>query len=134
MKTKQILCLSLALAFAVTSCKKNEPQPGTGDSTMTQTPPAVVDEFEKFKTDAEIRIKAIEDSIDAYDARINGAKRTAAMKNEEAAIRARLVQMRAEIHAVPKDEAAGSWKRVGEAFDRSMDTIGTRTSRLFGGD
>ena len=136
MKTTHILCLSLALALSITSCKKNEPQPATADTTAqapSTTPPAVVDDFQKFKADAETRIKAIEDSIDAYDARIAGPKQTAAMKKEQMAIKARLSQMRAELATPPKDEAAGSWKRVGDAFNKSFDTIGHRVNHLFTG-
>lgn len=133
MKTNHILCLMLAAGIAITGCKKNEPQPATTDSTMTApatTPPAVVDDFNKFKSDAEARIKAIEDSIDAYDARIKGPKYTAAMKKEAARSRAELARVRAEIEA-QKDEATGSWKRSGEGISRSIDTIGDRVSRVF---
>src|ERR1043165_2147012 len=128
MKTNHILILALACGITITACKKNEPQPATTDSTATAapaTPPAVVDDFNKFKSDAEARIKAIEDSIDAYDARIKGPKYTAAMKKEVARTREELARVRAEL-AAQKDEATGAWKRSGEGITRSIDTIGTR--------
>jgi len=134
MKTNHILILAIALAFGVTACKKTEPQPATTDSTATTAPAAtpapVVNEFNKFKADAEARIKAIEDSIDAYDARIKGPKYTAAMKKEEARTRAELAELKAQL-AAQKDEATGAWKRSGEGITRSIDTIGTRVSRVF---
>jgi Skp family chaperone for outer membrane proteins len=134
MKTTHILILTVALGIGITACKKNEPQPANTDSTATTTtaptPAPVVDEFNKFKADAEARIKAIEDSIDAYDARIKGPKYTAAMKKEAARSREELAKLRAEL-AAQKDEASGSWKRTGEDITRSIDTIGTRVSRVF---
>ncbi len=129
MKFTRISVILLFAAFFVVSCKKTEDTDKMRDSTAAAITPedSAKNEAAKwaaFKADAKLRIQALQDSVDAYDARMKAAnphyradvKARESIKRRSTALKARLEE---------KDEAVGSWGRMKDAIVGGIDTLAT---------
>jgi hypothetical protein len=136
MKYNHITVVLLIAVLFVASCKKveNTPTP-SADSTAAATAPKdtlkdQAAQWAAFKTDANAKIQALQDSLDAYDARMKAAnphykadmKRREEIKRRAAALKAKLAE--------PKDEAVGSFGRMKDAIVGGIDTLATGVANI----
>ncbi len=127
MKTTKLIVAALAIGSVLSSCKKPADQTPPADSTAMAKPAAVdsakmmAAEWDKFKSESEQKIKSIEDSLVAYDAKMK--KLSPEQKKMQENVKARSAALRARLAQKP-DEAAGSWKRAGDAISGGIDSLG----------
>ena len=128
MKTTKLIVAALAIGSVLSSCKKPADQAPGADSTAAAKPAAVdsakmmAAEWDKFKAESEQKIKNIEDSLAAYDAKMK--KLSPEEKKRREMVLARSAALRARLAQRPVDEAAGSWKRAGEGISSGIDSLG----------
>ncbi|MDP4219602.1 MAG: hypothetical protein Q8916_03080 [Bacteroidota bacterium] len=131
------LTITILIAASLTyGCKKVANPPAENkDSIAAAVAPkdSMKDQAEAwkaFKADANARIQALQDSLDAYDARMKATnphyrvdmKRREEVKQRAAALKAKLNE--------PKDEAVGSWGRMKDAIVGGIDTMAQGVSSI----
>ena len=134
MKFTRLSVILFITAFFVVSCKKTDDTEKMKDSTAAVITPedSAKNEAAKwaaFKADAKLRIQALQDSVDAYDARMKAANPhyKADVKVRES-IKRRSVALKAKLEE--KDEAVGSWGRMKDAIVGGLDTLTTGVSNV----
>jgi hypothetical protein len=135
MKNNHIIRILLIASIAVLSCKKVENTPGTAtdSSAATDKKDTLKDQaaqWNTFKTEANAKIQALQDSLDAYDARMKAANpHYKAETKHHAELKARAAALKAKL-AEPRDEAQGSWNRMKDAIVGGIDTLATGVSNI----
>lgn len=134
MNYTKIALFAFVIAVSVISCKKTEN--GANKDSVAVMAPAKdtvkeqAAQWAAFKADANLKIQALQDSIDAYDARMKAANpHYKADMKRRAEIKARATALKAKL-AEPKDEAVGSWGRMKDAIVGGIDTLTTGVSNI----
>jgi hypothetical protein len=130
----RISLFAFIFAVSVISCKKTEN--GTNKDSVAVVVPAKdtlkdqAAQWAAFKADANQKIQALQDSMDAYDARMKAANpHYKADMKRRAEIKARAAALKAQL-AEPKDEAVGSFGRMKDAIVGGLDTLTTGVSNI----
>ena len=130
----KISFFTFIFAVSVISCKKTDTQATNKDSAMvTPTKDTMKEQaaqWAAFKSDANQKIQALQDSLDVYDARMKAANPhyKADMKLRQT-IKARATALKTQM-SEEKDEAVGSFGRMKDAIVGGIDTLATGVANI----
>ena len=126
-----------ALLTAACNTKKGDETVSTADSTATP-PIAAVDtqnvwkqDWEKFKSDAQVQIQKNDDSISAFNVRIQqgNSKLKAKYEKRVAELKAKNEEMKAKLNDF-KEDSKEKWEQFKLDFNNAMDSLDQKIKRL----
>ncbi len=137
MKFTHLFLVLFTASVFVAGCAKKTDQSGEMKDTVAMSTPspkdslkAQIEQWKAFKADANMKIQALQDSVDAYDARMMKANPhyKADMKLRQA-IKARATALKTQM-SEEKDEAVGSFGRMRDAIVGGLDTLATGVANI----